>query len=338
MAGRFSFSVPERRNASDPWFRIGTLDVTTTMLVVLVSVATMFVWAASRDVWENLVLLPDSVRGGEIWRLATWPLANQPGLWEVLTIAIFWYFGREIEGLLGRTKFAIMLLLLAIVPGLVGTLLDIGDFSLRAVELAVFLVFIAEYPYVRFFFGVPAWAIGAVIVGIQVLQYLGFRETERIILLFVTIAVAALTARSMGLATSLPWIPKIPYPGGTGSRRKRRASRGSRGQHRDRWSLGRLVASGPAPWRTAPPAAPSGRRPPRPGRARPPPRQDLGQRHGRPQRRREAPPQRVRANASATASSERTLSPTLGADVQLSNVCTKSWGIRSGQVLNRGRR
>ena len=32
MAGRFSFSVPERRNAGDPWFRIGTLDVGTTVL------------------------------------------------------------------------------------------------------------------------------------------------------------------------------------------------------------------------------------------------------------------------------------------------------------------
>ena len=164
-----------------------------------------------------------------MWRLVTWPLANEPGIWAVLTIAIFWYFGREIEGLLGRTKFAIMLLLLAVVPGLVGVALDIGDFSLRAIEFGVFLVFIAEYPYVRFFFGIPAWAIGAVFVGIEVLQYLGFRETERIVLLFVTIAVAALTARSMGLAQSLPWIPKIPYPGTGGgrSRRKRRAPRGS---------------------------------------------------------------------------------------------------------------
>ena len=58
MAGRFSFSVPERRNASDPWFRIGTLDVTTTMLVVLASVATMFVWADSDELWLNLVLDP----------------------------------------------------------------------------------------------------------------------------------------------------------------------------------------------------------------------------------------------------------------------------------------
>jgi membrane associated rhomboid family serine protease len=230
MAGRFSFSVPERRNASDPWFRIGTLDVTTTMLVVLASVASMFVWAASDELWLNLVLDPDAVRQGEVWRLVTWPLANRPGIWEVLTIAIFWYFGREIEGLLGRTRFAMMLLLLAVVPGLVGTVLGVGDYSLAAVQLAVFLVFIAEYPYTRFFFGIPAWAIGAVIVGIQVLQYLGYDETERLILLIVTIAVAALTARSMGLAQSLPWIPKIPLPGsGGGSRPKRKKRTSSSG-------------------------------------------------------------------------------------------------------------
>jgi|SRR5215207_8813371 len=234
MAGRFSFSVPERRNASDPWFRIGTLDVNTTMLVVLASVSTMFIWAASPEAWENLALIPDAVRSGEVWRLVTWPLANQPGIWAVLTIAIFWYFGREIEGLLGRTRFAIMLLLLAVIPGLVGTALSVGDYSLAPIELAVFLIFVAEYPYQRFFFGVPAWAIGAVIVGIQILQYLGYDETERLVLLFVTIAVAALTARSMGLAQSLPWIPKIPLPGsgaggGRGSRRKKRAPRGAGG-------------------------------------------------------------------------------------------------------------
>ncbi len=234
MAGRFSFSVPERRNASDPWFRIGTLDVTTTMLVVLASVATMFIWATSETLWLNLVLDPDAIRSGEVWRLLTWPLANQPGIWEVLTIAIFWYFGREIEGLLGRTRFAVMLVLLAVIPGLVGTVLDVADFSLAAVELGVFLVFIAEYPYTRFFFGIPAWAIGAVIVGIQVLQYLGYDETERLIVLFATIAVAAFTARAMGLAQSLPWIPKIPLPGSSGggggrAKRKRKPARGSGG-------------------------------------------------------------------------------------------------------------
>ncbi len=66
MAGRFSFSVPERRNASDPWFRIGTLDVGTTgFLVILLSVASMVLWAIGGNeidsVWGHLVLIPDEV-------------------------------------------------------------------------------------------------------------------------------------------------------------------------------------------------------------------------------------------------------------------------------------
>jgi hypothetical protein len=227
MAGRFSFSVPGRRNDGDPWFRIGTLDVGTTILAILLSVGGMFLWAISRTLWENLVLFPDEVRGGEIWRIVTWPVANQPSIWTVISLAIFWYFGREVEGMVGRTRFAVLLLLLTVIPGVFGVLLDITIFGIEPVELAVFLIFIAEYPYIRFFFGVPAWAIGAVIVGIQILQYLGTRDEERIILLFVSIATAALTARSMGLAQSLPWIPKIPLPGsGGGSRRRRSSPRG----------------------------------------------------------------------------------------------------------------
>ena len=116
-------------------------------------------------------------------------------------------------------------------------------FGLTPLELAVFLVFIAEYPFARFFFGIPAWAIGVVIVGIQLLQYIGLRDQDGLILLVVTIAVAALTARAMGLAQSLPWIPKIPIPA-VGSRRKKkgRRTRGTQGE----------VVSGP--W-SAPPAA-----------------------------------------------------------------------------------
>ena len=186
MAGRFSFSVPERRNASDPWFRIGTLDVGTTVLVILLSVASMVLWAIGGNeidsVWGHLVLIPDEVTSGQIWRVVTWPLANEPGIWEVITLAIFWYFGREIEGMLGRARFAVLLLLLTIIPGIAAVLLDITLFGLNPVELSVFLIFIAEYPFARFFFGIPAWAIGAVIVGIQVLQYLGNRQEDLILL------------------------------------------------------------------------------------------------------------------------------------------------------------
>ncbi len=255
MAGRFSFSMPERRDASDPWFRIGTLDITTTVLVVIACVASLFVWAASETVHQYLWLIPADVRSGELWRLVTWPLANVPDLWTVITIAIFWYFGRQVEGMLGRNRFGVMLLLLAVIPGIIGTLLDTPQAGLAPIELAVFLVYIAEYPFVRFFFNIPAWVIGAVVLGIQVLQYIGNRDRNSILLLFVTIAVAALTARAMGLAQSLPWIPKIPIPSAS-SRRRRKAGRGGRGD----------VISGPwaAPTRSEPYRGSSLPQPPRP--------------------------------------------------------------------------
>jgi membrane associated rhomboid family serine protease len=247
MAGRFSFSVPGRRNSGDPWFRIGTLDVSTTVLVVLLCVASMFVWAADPSLVGNLILNPAAVKDGELWRLLTWPLANEPSLWTVITIAIFWYFGREIEGLLGRMKFAYFLIILTVIPGLVGVFLDLVQAGIRPIEFGVFLVFIAEYPFVRFFFGIPAWVLGAVFVGIEVLQLLGLREEEGIVFLFVTIATAALTARSMGLATSLPWIPKIPWPGSGASARRRRTPRPRSGG-------GDVVAG---PWSTSARTGPS---------------------------------------------------------------------------------
>jgi membrane associated rhomboid family serine protease len=242
MAGRFSFSVPERRNFGDPWFRIGSLEVTTTVLVVLLCVAGMFVRAADQETWLKLVLFPDLVRDGEVWRIVTWPLANEAGLWPVITLAIFWYFGREIEGLLGRVRFGVLLLILAILPGIVGTLVDLPQASLRPIELAVFLIFVGEYPYARFFFGIPAWAMGAVLLGIEVLQLLGDRNEKGIIFLFVTIAAAAITTRSMGLLSSLPWIPAIPIGRSSGRRHRWRGSRSSK-----RRGGGGEVVAGPWP-------------------------------------------------------------------------------------------
>ncbi len=254
MAGRFSFSFPERRHGGDPWFRIGQLDVTTTVLVAGLCVLSMFVWAIDSSALETLALIPSEVKDGEIWRIVTWPLYNEPDIWTVIMIAIFWYFGREIEGQLGRSRFALMLLIMAVVPGIVGTVLDIVEFGLRPIEFGVFLVFVAGNPYARFFFGIPAWVLAAVLVGIEVLQLLGYREEERILLLFVSMGTALVTARSMGLAEATPWIPALPWGKGqsrSSGRRKparRRPPRGGGGVVAGPWSApsgGR--AAGPLP-------------------------------------------------------------------------------------------
>ena len=171
-----------------------------------------------------------------------------------------------------------------------------------------FLIFIAEYPYVRFFFGIPAWAIGAVIVGIQLLQYLGLGEEERIVLLFITIAVAALVGRAA-------WVSPRACRGSPrsrsriGWRRQEPAALGtSRWRRRRRRPLVGVVPWRPDAGRAAPPATDAQR--PRPGRARHAARQDLRQRHGRPDRRREAPPQRAQQAPPQSSLSQRVTPPT----------------------------
>ena len=49
-------------------------------------------------------------------------------------------------------------------------------YGLNQLELMVLLVFIAESPQRRFFFNIPGWVIGAVIVAISVLGYVGNRQ------------------------------------------------------------------------------------------------------------------------------------------------------------------
>jgi len=225
MSGRFQISFPGRRDHDDPWFRVGTLDVTTSVLVPALCVLSMFIWAANPDFLRPLVLFADDVRHGQIWRLVTWPLANEPNIWTMLTIAMLWYFGRELERMIGRVKFAWMLLLLAVIPGLVGTLLDINQAGIRPVQIAIFCVFCMELPEVRFFGGIPAWVFAAVIVGIEVLQLIGLRLPELIVLLAVSLATAFLAGRAFGVLAQYEWIPKLGRQRGGRSRRRKRSSR-----------------------------------------------------------------------------------------------------------------
>jgi membrane associated rhomboid family serine protease len=243
VSGRFSLSFPGRRGHDDPWFRVGAVDVNTSLLAALLCTLSMFVWALSPSFLEPLILWPDKVLNGQVWRLFTWPIANAPDIWTLAIIAMLWYFGKELERMVGRMQFAVLLLLLAVVPGIIGALLDIPQAGIRSVEIAIFCVFAAEYPNVRFFFGVPAWVIAAVIVVIEILQLSGNRDSERIILLLVSLATAAIAGRGYGLLAEYAWIPHIPMPNSSAKPKTKR----SRRQGRD---FDRVVAgpwTGPSP-------------------------------------------------------------------------------------------
>ncbi|MGH9132437.1 MAG: hypothetical protein ACRDZZ_00770, partial [Ilumatobacteraceae bacterium] len=216
MADRFSFSRPHRRGPHDPWFRVGELEFGTAAVFAALCGITLLIYGfepADKPFLTSLALIPGDVFDGEVWRIATWPFANGLDdrlLWYAVTIALLWYFGGRLEAQAGRTRFSIFLAVVIVVPGIVGTLLDLPQFGCRPVQLVVLLVFIAEYPNLRFFFGIPAWALGLVYVLTDILQITGARAGDRLLFYMISLAIAAVAARSIGLLSAYPWIPRVP--------------------------------------------------------------------------------------------------------------------------------
>ncbi len=218
MAGRFAYSKPNRRGPNDPWFRVGTLDIGSAALLAAACAVSVLVYAfepVDKPILTKLALIPDEITSGQVWRVVSWPLANgldQQLLWVIISIAVLWYFGSRLEDQVGRTRFAWFLTLIIVIPGLVGTALDLPQAGVHTVQLVVLLTFIAEYPNVRFFFGIPAWVLGAVYVAAEVLQLAGDRATRRLLFFLVSLVVGALAARGTGMLEGYKWIPKVGAP------------------------------------------------------------------------------------------------------------------------------
>lgn len=265
MAGRFSYSRPERRGMTDPWFRIGEVDIgSAALLSVLAAISMIFygIGDPGQRFLRRLALIPDEVWSGEVWRLVTWPLANgfdQRLLWTAVAIALLWYFGSRLEEQIGRVRMTVLLVALIVLPGIIGALLDLPQFGIRSVELAVLLIFIAEYPHIRFFFGIPAWVLGLVYVVTDILQISGSGANDQLLFYLTSLAIAALAARAVGMLSAYPWIPRVPLPDaltGTRSSGPRRSARGKvRGRSRRQVVEGPWSAPPPPPVRPSPDTA-----------------------------------------------------------------------------------
>jgi hypothetical protein len=228
--------------SDDGWFRLGSLEVTTSVLVVVLSIVSVVEWAFEGNagvVQSELSLTPDDVVTGRIWQLLTWPLAYPygVGLFGILAIAFFWYFGTQIESLLGKKKMAWFLGMVTVGLGLIWVLLVeltgisngvlSGAFQLNGInqlELMVLLVFIAEYPQIRFFFNIPGWVIGVVIIAIYVLGYVGNRQWLYLINFLLGLLLTALVARAWGLMSEWGRIPRLRFRRSPRSRRQRKRS------------------------------------------------------------------------------------------------------------------
>lgn len=226
-------------NSGEPWFRLGRLDVTTVMSVVLGVAASWLAWVVVPSLPALLSFSPTAVASGQLWRLVTWPFAEGLSLWSVLTLFFFWYFGTELENLIGRTR--MIWLLVGVWAGLTvaatltavlfGAGAGLAGFGL--IEFVILLLWIAEYPLRKFFFGIPAWVIGVVLVGVQALGMLASRAGSELVSLLLSLVLVALVAKQTGLLREYAWIPGGRRSGRTPRVKSSRAPRVSRAQLRD---------------------------------------------------------------------------------------------------------
>lgn len=226
---RFNVS---RDRSGDGWFRVGSVDVTSTLLLVGVAAVGLVVSALAPTLLELGAFEASRVFAGQVWRVVTWPFVSPISLWSALGLFLLWYFGTDLERQVGRvpmlglyagiwgTLTAVTLLLGLIAPGTVLV-------GVSFIQFVVLLLWIAEYPRRPFFFGIPAWVIGAVLVAVQLLSLTAARDLPGLASLLATFAVSAVMARRAGLLSDFAWIPgrrSVPRPSAPArpTRRQRR--------------------------------------------------------------------------------------------------------------------
>jgi hypothetical protein len=219
---RFRLS-PSGGAPHDPWFHIGTLEVGTAVGVALLSAIAMLFGAMTLQtaIPGSLILDPVAIVHGEVWRVVTWPFAYPGGVdfWSVVTIAFFWYFGKDLEdNLLGRKRMLEFIVGITLVFTAVSVLLYVStgevviDGGLDTVELMVLLAWIAEWPNRRFMFNIPAWVFGVVLVSVSVISKLQYGTWSYPLYLLVGIALCAIVARSLGMLSEHHIVPHISRP------------------------------------------------------------------------------------------------------------------------------
>lgn len=210
---------PGGRGPNDPWFTIGTFEVGTCAFVAILAASSVLLWGLSPQAVVDMAMVPSQVKRGQLWRVASWPLANvRPDIFMVLGIFLVYWFGREVERLVGRVRMAQFLAALIVVGSAVGLALNTPVYGVRLLELALLVSFAIEFPNLRFFFGIPSRIVALVVVGLEVINYMGGRQWAGLGVLLAVLVAALVLLRSLGLAVDLPWIPRVPLPGAKSTR------------------------------------------------------------------------------------------------------------------------
>jgi hypothetical protein len=112
----------------------------------------------------------------ELWQFFTYAFVNMPTIWFVVELILLYWFGRQVEGFIGRRDFLALYGFLLILPPC--SLMAVGAFSpveyggSQILNFCVFLAFATLYPNVELFFTIKAKWIAVCFLAIDSLQML----------------------------------------------------------------------------------------------------------------------------------------------------------------------
>ena len=226
MADRYAFQSPFARGG-DPWFRVGSVDVTTTVAVTALAafgVVLSVIEGGLGTISSGLLLSQRALTGGQIWRFVTWPIPpDSDFFWALLGMIFFFMIGSQFERMLGRRAYTILIGSLILVPAVLGVLVAVGvnegvpGFGLSLLFLGVACGFSATMPEARSFFNIPFWVVVAFIFFVQFLSLLQLRSLAGLVMLLATAFVGLVVTKSLGFAERVEWIPTMPIPFATPS-------------------------------------------------------------------------------------------------------------------------
>ncbi|MDQ8184985.1 rhomboid family intramembrane serine protease [Pelagicoccus sp. SDUM812002] len=195
-----TFNATRSTQTHQPLFYLGKIPMDATNTLVALHALTALVvtfgsgWAAAT--WFNeLVYSATALKEFRIWTLLSYPFVHAIDIWFAVGLYFFWRFGGEVENLLGTRKFIWFYAALTALPALGLFVLSpfIGDLPLvgeGSVHFAIFVGFALMYPSAAMWFNIQVKWFVLFIVGVQTLQYLGYKSWGSLAALWFSILAA----------------------------------------------------------------------------------------------------------------------------------------------------
>jgi membrane associated rhomboid family serine protease len=139
-------------------------------------------------VTDLLILFPDAVRNGEIWRLLSYAFLHDTRTWQhiVFNMLFLWWFGSDVEAVYGTKEFLTFYLISALLGGIGYTVWSIAEHSnvpclgASGAVTAVMVVCACHFPrkviLLFFVLPIPIWIFVVFQVGRDALAFLSHEE------------------------------------------------------------------------------------------------------------------------------------------------------------------